>query len=203
MLLGAAVLLVLGSVVPPVGARRPVRSVELPPRDRPEQVMSGAGRVGASARLVCQDVRVTYGYEPQPRPGWGNPRAVVDAVEGQAGRAASARRDVADLTGTATSDDGLLRAVADGGGLRELVIDPRAMRMPSVDLAAAVVALARRAAEDLTGAREERLRDLGVERAPVDLDESLAGLQQLRALVESGHGDMRAVYERFRREAGR
>jgi len=159
--------------------------------------------VGASARLVCQDVRVTYGYEPQPRPGWGNPRAVVDAVEGQAGRAASARRDVADLTGTATSDDGLLRAVADGGGLRELVIDPRAMRMPSVDLAAAVVALARRAAEDLTGAREERLRDLGVERAPVDLDESLAGLQQLRALVESGHGDMRAVYERFRREAGR
>jgi hypothetical protein len=140
---------------------------------------------------------------PIPSVGWGDPWAVVDAVQGEAARAASARQQVADVTGSAESDDGLLRAAVDAGGLCELDIDPRAMRLPSVDLAAAVVAVSRRAEADLGHRRAERLRDLGVHTPPVDLDESLARLQQLRSLVESGHGDMRAVFERFQRESGR
>jgi hypothetical protein len=144
------------------------------------------------------------GYEPDSfrNVGWGDPRAAVDAVVGQAAGAASARKEIAGLTGSAESQNGLLRAVADGGGLRELVIDPRAMRMPSVDLAAEIVALAREAGQDLTRRRDERLRELGVDRAPVDLDESLERLHELRSMVEAGHGDMRAVFERFRGRAG-
>lgn len=144
--------------------------------------------------------RMTEGYGPDAfrDVGWGDPKAALDAVMGQAAGAASARRELAEVTGQAESPNGLLRAVADGGGLRELAIDPRAMRMPSVDLAAGIVAVAREAAVDLGRRREERLRELGVDRAPVDLEQSLERLHELRAMVEAGQGDMRAVFERFR-----
>jgi hypothetical protein len=131
-----------------------------------------------------------------------DPGAAAGALREQATQAAAVRRELAGILGTATSDDGLLIAKVGAGGLEELTIEPRAMRMPSVDLAAAIVELARRAREDLDRRRQERADELGVGRVGVDLDESLARLDRLRGLVAESQGDVRRVYERFRGETG-
>jgi hypothetical protein len=131
-----------------------------------------------------------------------DPRAAAGVLRDQAAQAAAARRELAGILGEAASDDGLLAAKVGPGGLAELRIEPRAMRMPSMDLAAAIVELTRRAREDLDRRRQERAGELGIGRGGVDLDESLARLDRLRGLVAESRGDMRQVYERFRAETG-
>jgi hypothetical protein len=76
------------------------------------------------------------------------------------------------------------------------------MRMASVDLAAAIVDLSRQAREDLDRRRRERAAELGIAPGGVDLDESLARLEQLRSAVADSHGDLRRAYERFRAQTG-
>src|SRR5215475_6595676 len=131
-----------------------------------------------------------------------NPRAAADVLRDRAAQAAAVRRQLADVIGEAATDDGLLQAKVGAGGLQELYIAPRAMRMPSTDLAVAIVELARQAREDLDRRRHELAGEHGVARGGVDLDESLARLEQLRGLVADSYGDMRRAYERFREQAG-
>jgi hypothetical protein len=131
-----------------------------------------------------------------------DPGASAGALREHATRAAAVRGELAGILGEASSDDGLLVAKVGAGGLAELTIEPRAMRMPSVDLAAAIVELTRRAREDLDRRRQERAAELGVGQVGVDLDESMARLDRLRGLVAESQGDVRRVYERFRAETG-
>jgi hypothetical protein len=140
-------------------------------------------------------------FDRVPRGADADPRAAADVLRNRAAQAAAARWQLAEVVGEAATEDGLLQAKVGAAGLRDLVIAPRAMRMPSTDLAAAIVELARQAREDLDQRRQELAAELGVARGGVDLDESLARLEQLRALVADSHGDMRRVYERFREQA--
>lgn len=141
-------------------------------------------------------------FDRMPQPVDGDPWAAADVLRDRAARAAEARRRLAEVVGAAATDNGQVRVKVGGEGLQDLVIEPRAMRMASTDLAATIVELTRQAREDLGRQRDELAAELGVQGGGVDLDESLARLQQLRELVAGGHGDLRAVFERFRQQAG-
>jgi hypothetical protein len=131
-----------------------------------------------------------------------DPRVVAEVLRERGAQAAAARRQLAEVVGAAETEDGLLRVTVGAAGLRELVIAPRAMRMASVDLAAAIVDLAGRAREDLERRRRELAAEFGVAPARVDLADSQARLEQLRSAVADSHGDMRRAYERFREQTG-
>jgi hypothetical protein len=141
-------------------------------------------------------------FDRVPQAAGADPWAAADVLRDRAARAAAVRRQLSEAVGEAATDNGQLRAKVGAAGLQELVIDPRAMRMPSSDLAAAIVEITRRARDDLDRRREQLAAELGVARDGVDLDESLARLEQLRAMVAGGHGDMRRVFERFRERSG-
>lgn len=141
-------------------------------------------------------------FDRMPQPVDGDPWAAAEVLRDRAAQAAEARRRLAEVVGAAATDNGQVRVTVGGEGLQELVIEPRAMRMASSDLAATIVELTRQAREDLGRQRDELAAELGVQGGGVDLDESLARLQQLRELVAGGHGDLRAVFERFRQQAG-
>jgi DNA-binding protein YbaB len=106
------------------------------------------------------------------------------------------------LAGSAESDDGLLGAQISTAGLQNITIDPRAMRMPSEDLAEAVVAVVKRAEADLDRQRRELMAELGVGDAIPDLSESMASLERLRSRLDQGQSDVRAVFEEFQRQMG-
>jgi hypothetical protein len=141
-------------------------------------------------------------FDRVPRPADGDPWAAAEVLRDRATKAAEARRRLAEVVGTAATDNSQVRVTVGAEGLQELVIEPRAMRMASTDLAATIVELTRQAREDLGRRRDELAAELGVPRGGVDLDESLARLEQLRELVAGGHGDLRAAFERFREQAG-
>jgi hypothetical protein len=77
-----------------------------------------------------------------------------------------------------------------------LVIDPRAMRMPSAALAAALVRVVHQAEGDLRRQRSEATADLGTGERP-DLAANLAALEQLQSLASAGQQDIRRVIDRF------
>lgn len=141
-------------------------------------------------------------FASAPRLGVGDPAAGVSDLARQARVMTSGREALAGLTGSAESEDRTIRAVVGPEGLRELVIEPRAMRLPSADLATTIVGLVRDASADLTRVRREKLDELGVAAPRIDLEESRAKLAELEALTRAGDGDMVAVYERFRRQLG-
>lgn len=128
--------------------------------------------------------------EPQPE-------AVIEVLRAQAERAAEIRRQLAELVGEARSEDTLVSAVVGAQGLQELVLEPKAMRMPSAELAETIVGLTQRARENLEARRAERAAELGAGARP-GIQESLGQLDRLRSLVDAGHGDLRTVFEKFR-----
>lgn len=141
------------------------------------------------------------GFDRVPPAPVADPWAVADGLRDQAARAGALHRRLSDVEGSAATDDGLVRAAVGAGGLRELVIEPRAMRMASADLAGAVLDVVQRARAEFDRRRAELADELGVQRPDVDLDQSLAQLEQLRAMVAGSHGDLRGAFERFRRQA--
>lgn len=130
------------------------------------------------------------------------PEAGAEVMRAQAQRAVEVRKQLADIVGEASSDDTYVRAVVGADGLTGLDLHPKAMRMPSTDLATTVVEVTRLAREDLERRRSDKAAELGSTGRP-DLNESLAHLERLRAMVDAGHGDLRAAFERFRDQTGR
>lgn len=143
------------------------------------------------------------GFDGLPRLDSGDPAVASDVLRQQAVDAAAVRDQLAQVTGEASSDNGFVRAVVGITGLQALVLDPRAMRMPSEDLAAAVVTVTAQARDALDQRRIERARELGIAQDRPDLDESLAQLSRLQSLVQESQGDARRVFERFRDETQR
>lgn len=126
------------------------------------------------------------------------PEASVTALEQSAEQSVAARRRLAEVTGAAESPDGTVRAVVGGFGLQELVLDPKAMRKPSQDLAQLIVQVTQQAAEDLAQRRAEQAAELGVPGERPDLEQMLTDLARLRSTMAEGQGDARRVFERFR-----
>lgn len=132
-----------------------------------------------------------------------DPGAPADALLRQAEEAAAVRAQLSETTGEAASDDGLITSVVGARGLQELRLDPRAMRMPSEDLAKAIIDVTAQAREDMERRRLERARELGLAQERPGLDQSLAKLAELRSLIAESQGDARRVFERFQAQTER
>jgi DNA-binding protein YbaB len=102
------------------------------------------------------------------------------------------------LEGVGRTDDGYVVATYTAvDGLAGLTLDPRAMRMPSEDLARAVLAVSRAAREDF----EEQRRAAAAELGPtpeVDLEEAQRAIQDITESYTRGIGDMQSMVERLR-----
>ena len=120
-------------------------------------------------------------------------------------RAAELRRlrdEVAALVGEASDDNGYITATwTSEKGFAGLTLDPRAMRMPSMDLSAEIVRVTALAREDF----EARRRELAEAFGPVpgiDLDEAQANIDDIRANLTQSLGDVQGMMEQFRRQMG-
>jgi hypothetical protein len=110
------------------------------------------------------------------------------------------RDQIGALRGTAESDDGLLKAVVGPNGLEDLIIESRAMRMASQDLAAALVEVVRNAESDIRRRRAEILSELGVDGGMPDMAETLSSLELLQSKLTASQGDVRQIFEEFQRQ---
>ncbi|MBO4208941.1 YbaB/EbfC family nucleoid-associated protein [Micromonospora echinofusca] len=133
------------------------------------------------------------------RPKWSAIRAVLDDLSQSLENAAQTRQQVLEVTGTAWSDDRMIKAVVGPRGqLVDLDIDPRVYRTPnSKALSAAILSTVRAAVEDAGRQTREILertlpkdRGLGLtEQTDFDrmLDSHDADLPKLLK-KEDGHG---------------
>ncbi|MGI5166774.1 YbaB/EbfC family nucleoid-associated protein [Spirillospora sp. CA-253888] len=79
-----------------------------------------------------------------------NPDEVIKELRSWSDNAAAVQEKLNDVTGTATSKDGYITVTfTPQDGLRDLEINPRAMRMASSDLAAAIKEAIREATRDM------------------------------------------------------
>lgn len=122
------------------------------------------------------------------RPQWSALRGLVDGLQRSMGDLDRARREMLDITGTAWSDDRLIKAVVGPRGqLVELEIDPRIYRTPnSKALSATILATVRTAVDDAntqTSAVMERL-------LPKDRANGLPGKTDFDALLGSHDADL-------------
>jgi hypothetical protein len=141
-------------------------------------------------------------FDDVPRPEPPAPESVIAALRDRAAEAAAARRALTTVVGEAESEDGLVRAVVGAAGLVELILDPKAMRMASSDLARQIVEVTAAAREDLDARRKRRAAELGVPETGVELADSLAQLTELQSTVAAGNVDLQAMFERMRARFG-
>lgn len=131
-------------------------------------------------------------------------QAGADTSDPQA-RAEEMRRirdEVAALQGEATDDAELITATYSAEkGFDGLTLDPRAMRMPSTDLAAEIVRLSGLAREDFEAKRREVAASFGP-LPNVDLDEAQANINEVRDSFTRSLGDVQAMMEQFRSRMG-
>lgn len=110
--------------------------------------------------------------------------------------------EVRELRGRAESDDGLVVAAFSATeGFHGLVLDPRAMRLPSVDLAESIESVARAAREDFERQRREIVGRLGGSPA-VDVDAAQREIAEVTQAATKGLGDMQALFDQFRHRMG-
>jgi YbaB/EbfC DNA-binding family protein len=120
-------------------------------------------------------------------------------VRERAERTREIREKVRDLVGRAASDDGNVKAAyTDADGLSELTLEPKAMRLPSQDLAALIVTLSAEARADLDRQRAEALAELDLGGAPFDLESSQAMLAELSNAYAGSMSEIQAVFAQFR-----
>lgn len=121
-----------------------------------------------------------------------------------AGRAEELRRireEVASLVGEASDDEGYVTATWTAEkGFAGLNLDPRAMRMPSMDLAAEIVRVTQLAREDFEARRRELAASFPV--PEVDLEEAQANIEDVRETFTRSLGDLQGMMEQFRTQMG-
>ena len=121
-----------------------------------------------------------------------------------AGRAEELRRireEVASLVGEASDDEGYVTATWTAEkGFAGLNLDPRAMRMPSMDLAAEIVRVTQLAREDFEARRRELAASFPM--PEVDLEEAQANIEDVRETFTRSLGDLQGMMEQFRTQMG-
>lgn len=120
-------------------------------------------------------------------------------------RAAEMRRirdEMEAVVGEASDDAELITATWTAeNAFASLTLDPRAMRMPSVDLSAEIVRVTALAREDFETKRREVAAALGPLPA-VDLDEAQANIDDIRTSFTQSLGDVQGMMEQFRSQMG-
>lgn len=122
------------------------------------------------------------------RPQWSAIRAVIGDLHQTLDNAAQTRQQVLEITGTAWSDDRLVKAVVGPRGqLIELDIDPRVFRTPnSKALSATILATVRAAVEDAN----RRTREIIDKAMPKDRGLGLFGATDFDRLMSSHDADL-------------
>lgn len=123
-------------------------------------------------------------------------------------KAEEARERMAGLKGRAETPDGRIAVVSTAEDpLAELRIDPRAMRMASEDLAAAIRATARRARADLDRQAEEITAELyGDDENPMEMlrnqEEMKQRLSEMQGMFQKAGKDAQAMIDQIRQNLG-
>lgn len=122
------------------------------------------------------------------RPQWSAIRGVIDDLQHTIENAAQTRQQIMAITGTAWSDDRLIKAVVGPRGqLIELEIDPRVYRTPnSKALAASILSTVRAAVEDAN----KQTREIVDKVMPKDRGLGLIGKTDFDVLMESHDADL-------------
>jgi len=122
------------------------------------------------------------------RPQWSAIRGVIDDLQQTIENAAQTRQQIMEITGTAWSEDRLIKAVVGPRGqLIELEIDPRVYRTPnSKALAASIMSTVRAAVEDANKQTKEIVEKV----MPKDRGLGLIGKTDFDVLMESHDADL-------------
>lgn len=122
------------------------------------------------------------------RPQWSAIRGVIDDLQNTIENAAQTRQQIMEITGTAWSDDRLIKAVVGPRGqLIELEIDPRIYRTPnSKALSATIMSTVRAAVEDVNKQTKEIVDKV----MPKDRGLGLIGKTDFDVLMESHDADL-------------
>jgi len=122
------------------------------------------------------------------RPQWSAIRGVIDELQQTIENAAQTRQQIMEITGTAWSEDRLIKAVVGPRGqLTELEIDPRVYRTPnSKALAASIMSTVRAAVEDANKQTKEIVDKV----MPKDRGMGLIGKTDFDVLMESHDADL-------------
>lgn len=122
------------------------------------------------------------------RPQWSAIRGVIDDLQQTIENAAQTRQQIMEITGTAWSEDRLVKAVVGPRGqLIELEIDPRVYRTPnSKALAASIMSTVRAAVEDANKQTKEIVEKV----MPKDRGLGLIGKTDFDVLMESHDADL-------------
>lgn len=128
------------------------------------------------------------------------PDADTQSLQDRAEAIKRVQEKIRELEGVGHDDDELIRATYTAAdGFSGLTLDPRAMRMPSMDLAAEIVRVSRLARDDFEAKRRELASELGPAQA-VDLDEAQANIAKITEQASRSMGDVQAVFEQFRNQ---
>jgi DNA-binding protein YbaB len=128
------------------------------------------------------------------RPQWSAIRAVIGDLHQTLDNAAQTRQQVLEITGTAWSDDRLVKAVVGPRGqLIELEIDPRVFRTPnSKALSASILSTVRAAVEDAN----QKTREIVDKAMPKDRGLGLIGATDFDQMMSSHDADLPRVLKK-------
>lgn len=131
-----------------------------------------------------------------------DPQRITERVESQAQALRELQQQVRDLRGVASSDDGFITATySNEAGFSRLDLDPKAMRMPSEDLAIEIVRVAGLARDDYNTKHAELVAQSGQSFA-IDPAQASADMQEISQAAMRGLGDIEATFQQFRSRFG-
>lgn len=109
----------------------------------------------------------------------------------------------AEITGTASTDDGYIKVTCRGDGLAGLEINPRAMRMGSAELAETILRLSQEAKADSREQSNAMMKDLMGEQNPAGILADKQGLQEsldmMRDVFTGAIGDSTQLIDQLQR----
>lgn len=134
-------------------------------------------------------------------------RRALESMAGEAkdyfGKTRNYQERAAEITGTASTDDGYVTVTWRGGGLAGLEINPRAMRMGSAELAETILRLSQEARADSGAQSDAMLQDLMGERNPAGILADKKGLQEsldmIRDVFTGAIGDSKDMIDQLQR----
>lgn len=135
------------------------------------------------------------------RPQWSAMQGILDDLQRTMGKITEYQQEALEITGTAWSDDRLVKAVVGPRGqLVELEIDPRVYRNPnSKALSATILATVRAAVADAN----QKMRDIMDRALPKDRVLGLLGKTDFDVMVEHDDAELpQALKEKREREGG-
>ncbi|RCG32635.1 YbaB/EbfC family DNA-binding protein [Sphaerisporangium album] len=129
---------------------------------------------------------------------------LLSGAQQQFARMAELQRRLPELVGRAQDKDRLVTVEYGAEGLRELELNPRAMRLASTDLAELIKTVTRLAAQDLGVRTNEVMEEVfGAEENPMrllnDPDAALAGAKEAEAAYNRVFDDVMGELNRVRR----